>query len=515
LEYLDLTKISRIVPVPVPIQPMALVPVTARNAGLTAVDPNTVTPYVQNMTLAVTRNVGSNLTVDVRYIGTMGRKLYSNIELNSPNFLFNGLKEAFDAARSGGESALLDQMFKGINIAGAGFGAVGTVFNGVLQTGAQHLRAAAASNMRNDLANGNYACGLVAAVQSCGLQSLANTISTLNYSKAGGLNPNLPDIPVGVNGTVLRQNGFPENFVYTNPQFSTATLQTNAGNSNYHSLQSQVTLRPTAGVTLQASYTWSKLLGINASNANNTPTPYTIPWDRKADYTLQPGDRRQNFRTNGTFELPFGPKRMLLGKSSGILARIVERWQMSWIFDRGTGSPANIIAQNMLYANGVPDIVGPFDPKVAKVQWKGGDVSGNYFGNAYVKVRDPQCGRVAANLQAFCTLNAIADSSGRIVLQNPQPGTRGNLGQRVIELPGLWSLDMATSKAFRISESKRLQFRVDALNIFNHPYPVFDTPGFTGISGDPTLDLNSTVRFGEITMKTGNRQFLAQVRLEF
>src|SRR5256885_4451823 len=51
--------------------------------------------------------------------GTLGRKLYSNTELNAPDFLFNGLKEAFDAARSGGESPLLDQMFKGINIGGA------------------------------------------------------------------------------------------------------------------------------------------------------------------------------------------------------------------------------------------------------------------------------------------------------------------------------------------------------------------------------------------------------------
>ena len=38
--------------------------------------------------------------------------------VNATNFLYNGLKEAFDAARSGGESALLDQMFQGINIAG-------------------------------------------------------------------------------------------------------------------------------------------------------------------------------------------------------------------------------------------------------------------------------------------------------------------------------------------------------------------------------------------------------------
>src|SRR6185369_756614 len=164
---------------------------------------------------------------------TLSRKLYGSIDLNSSNFLYNGLKEAFDAARAGGESPLLDQMFKGINlVGGAGTGPVGTPG----QTGAGQLRAATASNIRNNLANGNYL-------------ALANTLYTLNY--APSINPGLPTIPTGVQGAVLRFNNSPENFVRTNPQFSSATLQTNLGNTNYNSLQLQSTLRPTAGVDFQ------------------------------------------------------------------------------------------------------------------------------------------------------------------------------------------------------------------------------------------------------------------------
>ena len=87
---------------------------------LNAFDPNFVSPYVQNLTLSVTRNLTSKLTLDLRYIGTLSRKMYSNIDLNAPNFLYNGLKEAFDAARRGGESTLLDDMFRGMNISGGG-----------------------------------------------------------------------------------------------------------------------------------------------------------------------------------------------------------------------------------------------------------------------------------------------------------------------------------------------------------------------------------------------------------
>jgi hypothetical protein len=131
------------------------------------------------MTLAVTRNLGRNFTLDLKYVGTLSRKLYGSMNLNIPNFLDNGLKGAFDAARAGGESQLLDQMFNGINIAGNGFGPVGTVFNGVPQTGALHLRAATTGSMRNNLANGDY-------------QALANTLNTLTTARQADKMPVCP-----------------------------------------------------------------------------------------------------------------------------------------------------------------------------------------------------------------------------------------------------------------------------------------------------------------------------------
>src|SRR5206468_9966097 len=54
LEYLDLTDLKNLIPVPVPAKPMRIVPLTARDTGLTAFDSHLVIPYVQNMTLAVT-----------------------------------------------------------------------------------------------------------------------------------------------------------------------------------------------------------------------------------------------------------------------------------------------------------------------------------------------------------------------------------------------------------------------------------------------------------------------------
>ena len=62
-------------------------------------------------------------------------------------------------------------------------------------------------------------------------------------------------------------------------------------------------------------------------------------------------------------------------------------------------------------------------------------------------------------------------------------------------------------KVIMLSESRSMEFRIDASNVFNHPEPA-----------NPTLDVNSN-NFGLITganaKSTQHRQFQAQLRLNF
>ncbi len=507
--FLDMTSLTRgRVPLPIapPVLPVQPIPITNRATGIQAYDPNFVSPYIQNLTLSVTRNLRSNLTFDARYIGTLTRKNFNSININEPNFLTNGLFEAFEAARSGGESALLNQMFNGINIAGAGFGPVnGPPVNGVAQTGALHLRSALASNLRGNLAVGNYS-------------ALATSLSTLNYSNFNPGNASLPFVPFGVNGSVLRHNGFPENFITTSPQFSAATYQTNGAHSNYHSLQLQSTLRPTYGLTVQGSYTWSKNLGVGTGG-------FTDPRNQAPDYALLSTHRTHVFQSYGTFDLPVGPGQRLAANTSGILARVIEGWQTSWIVNLSSGLPITMNAANMLYGRGTPDQVRPFDFNAARgVQWPDGALAGNYFGNQFTKVTDPQCRAIAASLQPFCTLFAVADTSGNIILQNARPGTRGNVGLQTIEGAGVWTADMAIAKIFKISERFRGQVRMDAKNIFNHPTPGAPGAGFGAAPNDggAQLNLNDTNPFGNMPNKgasvpqfPASRQFQLKVRVDF
>ncbi|MBI2149040.1 MAG: carboxypeptidase regulatory-like domain-containing protein, partial [Acidobacteria bacterium] len=84
--YLDLTKLASLVPVPNIIKPMQPIPLSDRTQQVYNPQPGLVNPYAQNVTLSVTRSVTSNLAVDLRYIGTLGRKQWNAaFQINQPN----------------------------------------------------------------------------------------------------------------------------------------------------------------------------------------------------------------------------------------------------------------------------------------------------------------------------------------------------------------------------------------------------------------------------------------------
>jgi hypothetical protein len=321
----------------------------------------------------------------------------------------------------------------------------------------------------------------------------------------------MPSNADSTHGGLLRASGmFPENFIKTNPQFNTANFLTNSEKANYHSMQAQISLRPTSGVSLQATYTWSRNLGVMGAATN--------PLNRNMDYTLLASNRSHVFNTYGTFDLPFGPRRMFFSNTHGAAARILEDWQGSWIINASTGIPISVTASSMLYANGVPDLVGPFDFNSVGVNWPDGAQFGNFFGNRYRYTRDPQCSAIDASLQGSCNLQAVADTSGRIIFQNPKPGNQGSFGRNKLFGPGNWTLDMALSKGVRITEGIGFRVRLDATNIFNHPQASngqFNSGVRIITAMPPATDINSSTTFGQFDRKVGTRTYQLTGRLSF
>lgn len=518
--YYDTRNLSSLVPIPPTTLPMQPIPIQKMNQAAYAYDPSYTTPYIQNLTLSVTRQISRKLSLDVRYIGTRGVKLNTFFDLNAPNVFYNpALFDALERTRRGENVALFDQMFLGLNLNAGVLGcdpanpaATCAAVNGTTQRGSQHLRLS--STFRDALANGDFAAvaNSINVFNGVGSSAVAGTTPAERGTVLKRANSGF-NVPGGITiagGPVVPAGLFPSNWITTNPQFSSANFWTNAGKSNYHSLQVQGTLRPMYGLSLQGTYVWSRSLEVPLSGASlvsglNSVVTYTNPAERNNDYALSPGHVTHDFRSYGTFELPIGPNKLLLGNSSGWVARTVEGWDTSFILNLSSGQPVSIGAGNMLYGLGVADVAGPLSLRNGDTKWQGD--FGNYFGSGtFSKVSDPQCAALATELGPYCTLQAVTDAkTGQILIQNPRPGKRGTVGRQTLELPGQWSFDAAMSKTVRISESKNFQVRLDAINVFNHPVP-----------NNPVLNLNANNAFGFIQDKSDSRrQFKATLRLLF
>jgi hypothetical protein len=242
------------------------------------------------------------------------------------------------------------------------------------------------------------------------------------------------------------------------------------------------------------------------------------PTNRELNYGAQPSSAL-TLRMNGNVELPFGPNKLLFGNSSGWVARAIERWQASFIYNaasanRTTANPA----VSHLYGNPGWTIASPnwVLPK-GDLQWSGN--SGTLYGNAYTSIQDPQCtdptqvtagDKMGTNLQLanVCTITALAQRNadgtpGEVMLKYGKPGEVGNLGFNNFSYFGNWTLDMGMSKTFKLAESTSIQVRIDASNVLNHPTPVLGNQSFT------------TGQFGVVTNKSDERALQGQLRISF
>ena len=509
-------------------------------------DPDFRNPHSDNWTLMVTRSLNRNLTLEVRAVNTLARNQSGSggafgtpgtFDINTINVYHHPeLFNALEVTRAGGNDPLFDAMLMGLNLnAGqTGYGAVGTTTGGVLQRGSAHIRRAFAAN----LANGNYV-GVIN-----GLLGLANTtpgLQALPIDPATGValntgqhalrngcnriaNGQLGGLVDPATGQTILPRCFPENYFVANPQWSTALYSTNLGYSNYNSLEVQLTMRPIHGFSMMATYGFSKTM-YQPGNG------FTDPLNPTLDYSKNSTSVGSDFRANGSLELPIGPNKLFFPNSSGWVARAIERWQLGFIYNISSGAPRNFLTgNNMLYANGRPNIVGPWDNPEGNVSWNG--QNGSFFDETYTTYTDPQCANVttADGLQANCSLRGLArvtssDTPGAVLLnaatntygikllENPQPGHQGNLGATTMNTFAKWRLDGNLSKTFQVTESVSAQLRIDATNIFNHP-----TPG-SGNTTDPVGLTNAGSsfqdNFGQLTTKSGSRTFQAKLRITF
>ncbi|MBZ5675158.1 MAG: TonB-dependent receptor [Acidobacteriia bacterium] len=446
-------------------QPFAPVPVTNRSAGLNPYDVNLKTPYIQSFNIALQREITRSLTVDVSYIGNKATKLVTGRQINDVDIVDNGLLNAFNITRSGGNAPLFDTLLNGVNITGVGV--VGQ--NGL--TGSSALRRFTTTNAF--IANGQVG-------------SLANF---LNTSAALG----------GLPGTILRKAGLPENFFVVNPQFGSMAYQSNNGNSTYNAGQVHFSQRLTHGLSAQGSYTFSKTLGDNTIRDQN---------NLRLSKGLLSIDRTHVIQEAFSYSVPFGKGGNYLTHLPNWADQAIGGWQISSGATWSSGIPLSFTGFNTLnqFGTATADLVGNLPSDYQQVL-KGANLV-NYFPTLTTKaapVPNFGTGGDATTLTGRYTGQVVVDQNGNAVLANSQPGTTGNLAVNtpLLRGPGQLSFNGAVNKIFTITEGTRLTFRADVINLLNKPQ-----------WGNPVTDINSA-SFGRINSATGNRTITLNMRIDF
>ncbi len=235
------------------------------------------------------------------------------------------------------------------------------------------------------------------------------------------------------------------------PVFDTsiATFRSNDV-SNYNSLQVRFEKRPTHGLQFQLAYTWSHALddASSASLGSQNQGDFRLQNDPLLEYGNADFDVRQRFVLSYAYDLPLGKNKALGGNASGVWNQIIGNWQVAGITLATTGNwytPTDI-STNLSTSDGGGEVASASRPNVV----------GNSNGHPCVQ-------GTLFNTCAFATNTII--------------GSFGDAGRNIIQGPGVQNWDISLFKIFPISEEKRLEFRAEFFNAFNHYDPEFSNPG--------------------------------------
>jgi hypothetical protein len=223
-----------------------------------------------------------------------------------------------------------------------------------------------------------------------------------------------------------------------------------AGIANYNAMQVQLTKRFSNRLTYNLSYTWSKALDLVDGNAG---TVNPILNYRSRNYGPAGFDRRHVVSFNYTYNLPNVSKYW-----DNALTRVgLDGWELSGVSTFQTGAPLGL-PYSLTYS---ADLTG-------------GTASAGTTTNGYdsrvVLVADPNS---AAPAGQWFNVNAV-----KAPLPGLSPNGIGNASKAPIYGPGLNNWDISLFKNFRLgsNEARRMQFRFETYNTFNHTqYDQIDT----------------------------------------
>ena len=253
------------------------------------------------------------------------------------------------------------------------------------------------------------------------------------------------------------------------PALGIRRYRSSGANSDYHSAQLRVDKRMSRGLLFTISYTFSKLtdqisevFATDQTNSSLASVP-AFQGGLRLDHALSDYDRRQRLAISYVWDLP-GPKRGALGLVAG-------GWQISGVTVFQSGAPFTLLNGLDRNGDGVstpdrPDLGNPNAPHNTRA----------------VVVAASTCSTLLRNPDTLqcVTRNDVYAVQAAAGSGFPGPAT---FGRNTEHSNPVQNFDMSFFKIFRVRENLRLEYRLEAFNVFNHPQ-------FTGI---PPRDVTNTL----------------------
>jgi hypothetical protein len=201
------------------------------------------------------------------------------------------------------------------------------------------------------------------------------------------------------------------------------------------------------------------------------------------------------------YELPFGPGKQLLSDvGNHVVSHVIEGWQLAGIMRLQSGAPSELLSGRLTF-NGTDGGVVLHNLTTSQLQSM---MSISKQGNGIVDFL-PQS-LITNTLAAFQLIPQAVNTSEPYI---GPANTAGQFGDQIF-LYGPWfqTWDVSLVKRVVIKEKHTIEFRVQALNLFNHPNFFLVANGSGNLTISNTFgqtrnaynDINATNQAGARTM---------------
>ncbi|MGA6950792.1 MAG: carboxypeptidase regulatory-like domain-containing protein [Candidatus Sulfotelmatobacter sp.] len=483
--------------------PSGAFPVTPSNSAFAinwGLDQTLKTPYAHVFNFSLSRQITSQSSLQVAYVGSIARRLPMQVDLAMPANLtdpsskttyFQSATILSKAAAAGTTAQSIQPIpfFENLFPGWAGTTAQNNLGLQGTPPGSASLLCAPTPNNNGALPTNPTATQNIYELWNCYPHNETFSLFELDLpASITGLSPALPN----------SKNG-PYSFFHD--QFASLYAWRNIGTSDYNALQVTYTVRWGANLQGQFNYTFSKSL--DEASAAERVGPYEgtggtgddlngggiviNSWDPLSLRGLSDFNAFHQMNANLVYHLPFGKGQRLVGDANQALNALIGGWHVSGIFRWTTGFPVTI-DNGFTWATNW-NIEGDAEPNgPAPVASNPKNVIVNGVGGPDI-FKDP----------------AAAEAAFR-----PEwPGESGVRNNVIGD--GIFDIDTGVSKDFSLGEGKRLEFSWQAFNATNSVR--YDVRGPVGNSAQPSLSYDAS-EFGRYLSTLTTPRFM-QFALRF